>query len=118
MNLVPKFLCACVLLIVTPAAAHHTFVSKYDSSKTVDVAGTIETVSYTNPHIFFSVSGWTVETESLSIANAKGLKASLLKAGAKVRVTGWPARDGGKELGLKSISFQDGPTITMRRTAR
>jgi hypothetical protein len=110
-------LCGLTLFAI-PAAAHHTFVTKYDSTKQVTVSGEVGSVSYSNPHIFFEVAGWRVETESISVANAKGLTKERLIPGAKVKVTGWKARDGSQALGLHSISFAGGPSITMRGTAR
>jgi hypothetical protein len=102
--------------------AHHTYVTKYDNKKIINVSGTVSDVSFGNPHIFFTLTtgkgDWRVETESLSVAQARGLTQSLLKEGAKATVSGWPSRDGTGELGLKSISFQGGPSVTMRNTAR
>jgi len=116
-------MCAAALaLAAAPAAAHHTFVTKYNSAKTIEVSGTVTSVSFTNPHMYFSITTgsttWTVETESISVASAKGLKPTLLKAGAKVRVRGWPARDGSAAMGLNIITFQGGPSITTRGSAR
>jgi hypothetical protein len=105
-------------LFVMPAAAHHTFVTKYDSAKLVTITGQVTSVSFSNPHIYFEVAGWEVETESISVANAKGLTKERLKSGANVKVSGWKARDGSQALGLHSISFAGGPSITMRGTAR
>jgi hypothetical protein len=110
---------ALALVALAPAAgAHHTFVSKYDNAKLITVSGAVGSVSYSNPHIFFSVGGWRVETESLSVATAKGLTKERLKEGVKVTVTGWRARDGSAEMGLHTIAFAGGPSITMRGTAR
>ena len=106
----------------SPALAHHTFVTKYDGSKVVTVSGVVSSVSFSNPHIRFQVQGnggsWTVETESVCAAKGRGLTQSVLKEGAKVTVTGWRARDGSAQLGLKSISITGGPSVTMRSTAR
>ena len=105
-----------------PVLGHHTFVQKYDSAKVVKASGTVGSVSFQNPHIFFDVETakgtWTVETEGIAAAQSRGLTADRLKSGAAVSITGWPARDGSGKLGLKSISFKGGPTITMRSTAR
>lgn len=102
--------------------AHHTFVTKYDGTKLVTVSGVVTSVSYSNPHISFDVQAggttWTIETESLSVAQSNGLSQTVLKEGAKVTVTGWKARDGSAAMGLKSISVSGGPSVTMRRTAR
>jgi hypothetical protein len=105
-----------------PADAHHTFVTKYDPTKLVTISGAVSSVSYVNPHIHFEVdaagASWTVETESISVASARGLSQAILKQGAKVTVTGWRARDGSAAMGLHSIAFQGGGTIVLRRTAR
>lgn len=115
-------LAAALCFIPAAAIAHHTYVTKYNSAEKVRLSGTVASVSFGNPHIFFTLQtgkgSWRVETESIPVAKAKGLTAALLTDGAKVSVSGWPARSGAAELGLNSISFAGGPTITMRGTAR
>ncbi|MCH9764512.1 MAG: hypothetical protein K0U34_00765 [Alphaproteobacteria bacterium] len=102
--------------------AHHSYVTKYNPKKPITIAGTISSVSYVNPHIFFSVQtssgSWRVETESILKARARGLTKSLLTVGKKVRVSGWRARSGGGALGMRSISFVGGKTVTMRSSPR
>jgi hypothetical protein len=106
----------------TAPLAHHTYVKKYDSAKKLTLSGTVENVRFSNPHIFFTLEtakgSWSIETESIAVAKAKGLTTAHLKSGAKATVTGWPARGGGAELGLATISFPGGPSVTMRGTAR
>ena len=110
-----------MLAALAPAAAHHTYVTKYDSSKRMTLSGTISNVRYQNPHIFFDLttSGktWSVETESLSVARSSGLTEQFLVEGAKATVTGWPARSGATELGLNTIQV-GAKSLTLRRTAR
>jgi hypothetical protein len=110
------------LSLALPAQAHHTFVTKYDPAKLITVSGVVTSVSFTNPHISFEVqsagASWTVETESISAAQGKGLTQKMLKEGAKVTVTGWRARNGSAAMGLSSITISGGPSVTMRRTAR
>ena len=111
---------------VATVHAHHTFVTKYDGAKLITISGVISSVSYSNPHIFFQVSAtaksgnqvtWTVETEGILAARGKGLTEALLKDGAKVSVSGWVGRDGGADLGPKSIPL-GGKPIQMRTPAR
>lgn len=115
---------ALAALSLAPVAvhAHHTFVVKYNGGKTVSVSGVITSVSYGNPHIEFTVDGggrsWVVETEGPAKVQAKGLSQSALKEGAKVTITGWPARDGTAQMGLRSISIVGGPSVTIRGSAR
>lgn len=111
-----------VVALSAPGLAHHSYVTKYDSSKLTRLSGTIGTVSYTNPHIFFALdaggTSWNVETESISVARANGLTEALLVTGAKAAITGWPSREKSAEIGLSTITFEGKATITMRRTAR
>lgn len=118
---VVSLVCTVPLLTAT-VAAHHSYVSKYDGSRTIQLAGVIGSVSYANPHIFFDLDTangtWRVETESIPAARGRGLTEERLRTGAAVVVTGWPARDKSGALGLGTIRFKNGPTIKMRGTAR
>ncbi len=123
------FLATAVAIAVlggVPAVAHHSYVSQYDAKKRISIEGQVGSVSYQNPHIFFDLavangSGgsttWRVETEGIPKARAKGLSESVLRDGAKARVTGWPARDGSAAIGLGSITI-GGKSITIRSTPR
>lgn len=117
-------LAAVVLAIMTaplPAGAHHSFAPKYDPAKTVRMTGIIGGVHLQNPHSSFQVSSggktWLVETEGVAAAKAAGLHTGILVDGAKVTVSGWPARDGSAALGLRTITI-GGTTLTLRRSAR
>jgi Family of unknown function (DUF6152) len=118
-----RFVVSFIFMIaaLAPAAAHHTYVTKYDSSKKMTLSGTISNVRYQNPHIFFDLTTggktWTVETESLSVAKSSGLTEQLLVDGAKAAVSGWPARNGAAALGLNTIQV-GGKSLILRRTAR
>jgi hypothetical protein len=109
------------LALSTPVFAHHSYVSKYDGKKLIKLSGVISGVSYKNPHIFFTLStasgSWTIETESISVARGAGLTEAVLKDGAQASVSGWPAKSGGGQLGLKSITI-GGRTMSLRGTAR
>jgi hypothetical protein len=104
-------------LAASAALAHHTFVNKYDSSKPVSASGTVTSVSWGNPHIYFTVGGWTVETEGISVLTSRGITREKLD-GAKVTVRGWKARDGSSTMGMRSISIHGGPSATTRGSTR
>ena len=120
-GLLAFFSIAGLLLLTVAVNAHHSYVGKYDPKKSITISGTVSSVSYTNPHIFFSVttSGgtWRVETESIQKARARGLTENLLATGKKARVTGWRARSGEAAIGMRTITI-GGKSITMRNTAR
>lgn len=105
-------------------SAHHSYVSKYDAKKKIKISGVITSVSFANPHIFFTVqasgsgASWTVETESIPKVQAKGITRARLVEGARVVVTGWPARSGAGELGLSTIRIGRRGAVTIRRRPR
>ena len=107
--------------------AHHSYVPKYDPKRKLLLTGVITSVEYFNPHIFFTIrlteprgggTDWIVETESIPKAQARGLTKKRLAVGARVTVTGWPARTGERRLGMSTIRLPGGRTISMRRRPR
>ncbi len=118
----------CLFVVLGFAAqAHHSYVTKYDPAKKIRMRGTITSVSYFNPHIFFNVSvpnrgggesEWRVETESIQMTRARGLTKAKLVEGRKVMLTGWRARSGGAEIGLSTIKFATSAWITIRSQPR
>jgi len=101
-------------LLVGPvlACAHHS-VALYDASRIVDLEGTVTAVSWTNPHVRFSIVGtdatgavektWAVEMTSISTLRRRKLEAGFVKVGDKVRAAGNPARDGSAVLYARNI---------------
>jgi hypothetical protein len=87
----------------------------------VTLTGTVDSVRFHNPHVFFSLvtanGTWTVEAEGLPVLRRAGIDDTVLKSGAKAIVTGWKAKSGTAELGLKSISV-GGKSATLRRSTR
>ena len=110
------------------ASAHHSYVTKYDPAKTITIKGRITSVSFYNPHIFFSMmvknrhgggeSEWRIETESVQMVRARGLTEAKLKIGSTVMVSGWRARSGGAAVGLSRIKPAGGPWIVIRSRPR
>lgn len=116
-----------ILTIGFTAQAHHSYVTKYDPAKKIRLRGTITSVNYFNPHIFFTVtvpnrgggeSDWRVETESIQLTRARGLTKAKLKVGRKVMLTGWRARSGGAEIGLSTMKFATSGWINIRSRPR
>lgn len=119
---VPVFVLA-VLVAAATAHAHHSFIGKYDGKRLVSVSGTITSLSYGNPHVFFNVRAagkgtWRIETESISRSKSKGLRKQDLAPGTKVTVRGWPAKNGAARMGLQSITLPGGRTVFVRSSAR
>lgn len=113
-------------LTIGTASAHHTYVTKYNPDKLVTLKGTVASVDFRNPHIFFQVAvtnrdgnttTWSIETEGISKVQAKGLTEAKLAPGTLLSATGWMARDGTAQMGLKSIRIGS-HTYTIRKTPR
>jgi len=87
---------AVVLIVSTPAAAHHAISAIYDSSKRVTIEGAVREFQFINPHPFLTVDvidrGQTIEWR-LAMDNrfefiAEGMAADTLKPGDRVVATG------------------------------
>jgi hypothetical protein len=102
------------------AIAHHSFAVFFDGDKTVTVSGTVTEFQFRNPHglIRFASSDakagnaeWRAETNSPSILERRGWKKDSLKAGDKIVVEGWPARDGSNYLRMRKVTRADGSPV-------
>ena len=86
---------ALMLSAAGAALAHHSYAA-FDRTKTVDVTGTVETIEWTNPHIwvFLQAPGpdgkmtrWAVEGDGPGGMERAGWKKSAAKPGDKITLT-------------------------------
>ena len=87
----------CLILLVTPAFAHHSFDAEYDSAKIANFSGIVTQVEWQNPHAFLFVN---VKDESGATRNLRfelgppyalirgGWKKDTVKVGDSVTVEG------------------------------
>ena len=96
-----------------PALAHHPFAAEYDWKKPVTVTGSVSRFNWENPHTILILKGddgggieteWTVELGSPGRLTQLGWNAQQLKAGDRVSVDGWLAKNGRKQLSAKSVT--------------
>ena len=95
-----------IFLAGVPLVAHHSFGAEYDANKPITLTGVITRVEWTNPHSHFfldvkddkgNVVNWKFEGYNPAVLLRIGWKKdTMLKAGDKITVFGWQARDGGK----------------------
>jgi len=100
------------------AAAHHSFAAVYDMQQQITVKGTIVQVRLTNPHSWFyldvkndagEIERWAFEAGTPSGMIRNGYKASVIKQGAEVTITGFHARDPSQHMGmLRQLVTADG----------
>jgi Family of unknown function (DUF6152) len=100
------------------AWAHHSFSAVYDLKQSVTVQGTIVQVRLTNPHSWFyidvknpagEVERWAFEAGTPSGMIRNGYKASVIKQGDEVTITGFHAKDPAQNMGmLRELRTADG----------
>ena len=110
-----------VLAAGLPAFAHHSGAAVFDSTKKIELKGTVTKVEWTNPHAHFfmdvkdatgKVTNWNLELASPNVLVRNGWKRNSLKEGDAVTVTGSPAKDN-STLGIaQSISLPEGRKLS------
>jgi hypothetical protein len=104
---------AVVVLSTTAIRAHHPFAAEFDWKQPVTVTGTITKFEWTNPHSMIELKGksdkgtdatWTIELGTPEQLSNAGWKRDQFRAGDKVSIDGWLARDGSKRLSAKSVT--------------
>lgn len=92
---------AASLVLGSTALAHHSG-SQFDRNLRVDVAGAITKVDWTNPHVWLYVAArdehgadveWEFELPSMNRLLRLGWKRQQLKAGDRIEVLGFRARN-------------------------
>jgi hypothetical protein len=90
------------LWIAAPLLAHHSLEAEYDPTRLVTLQGTVTKVDWSNPHVHLFVNvmdavrtvNWEVELGSPNAQLLEGWKIDTLKAGDRVVVDAYRARDG------------------------
>ena len=101
------------LLVTTAAFAHHGW-SEYDSSKALQLQGTIEASGYSHPHGFVRLKTadktWNVVLAPPSRMENRGLTQDMLKVGNQASVVGYQNRSKPEELRAERITIGDKTT--------
>jgi hypothetical protein len=99
------------VLAASIGQAHHSGVM-YERTKQLDLAGTVESFQWVNPHAHIKVNvpadgktpsmagSWDVEAAAVNIMTRQGWNKSTFKPGDKIVVVGTPLKDGGKGMYL------------------
>jgi hypothetical protein len=108
------------LLMAVPLFAHHPFSQDYDWKKPDTIVGTVSSVEWKSPHVFFVVDGkddhgtsgeWRVELGSPAELSKYGWTMTTLKPAQRVTVDGWLAKNGTRQLNAKSVMPEGGKSM-------
>jgi hypothetical protein len=107
------------------AMAHHSLAGEFDTTKSIELRGTITKVEWTNPHIYIYVDmvdkgetvHWQCEMGSPNQLIRQGSKKTDLPVGTIIRAQANPARDGSKTCSTRKITLDDGKPVFTRTGA-
>ena len=109
-----------------PTHAQHTLAAKFDLTKPLTLTGTVTQVDWANPyvHVLMKVPGqplpalWAVELEGPIVLTNNGWSETSLAPGEMIRVEGFAARDGSKQVSGKSVVMTRTGRAGLRRDQR
>lgn len=108
---------AAALAIPAAALAHHGW-SSYDTNRVLRLDGRFTSVNWANPHGTASMNWrgrqWRVVLAPVSRMEARGLTPQMIAPGRRVRLVGYPRKDGTREMRIERITV-GGRTIELRR---
>jgi hypothetical protein len=109
-----------VWLFVPPALAHHSRAG-FDMDSVEVYRGTVENLSWTNPHVYITVEladgdgDWQIEADAIPILLRSGWAANSLAAGDQVLIRGFPGKNPRERHALlESVQKEDGSILTPR----
>ena len=108
---------ALIFVVAAAAWGHHSFKAEYDSDKPVHLEGVVARFDFINPHteIFLDVGGvrWWIEVASPQMLVRRGISKNTLRAGMRVSIDGFQAKNGSRKAIGRAITFPDGQKILL-----
>ena len=99
---------------------HHSTRAFYDRDASVEIEGTVTSVSWRNPHVGLTIAArndrgieesWTLEGGAMNTLQRRGFTADSVAIGANVRVAGSPSNRGRNEIYVTNMLLPDGTEV-------
>lgn len=112
----PLVLFAALLAVPSAALAHHGW-SSYDESKPITLSGSLQTVTWGNPHgtatMRWQGKPWDVVLAPTARMDARGLTEAAIAPGQRISMIGYARRDGTAEMRIERVTA-GGKTVELR----
>ncbi len=109
-----------LLVFSLSVGAHHSVAAGFEMEKQATVVGTIAKMEWKNPHALLTIEvkdkagvaqPWSIWFGSSNGMYRRGWRKDDLPVGAVVSVTGFPARDGSRQIYGGNTKLADGRTL-------
>ena len=112
---------ASLLVIATPAVAHHSVPVNFDQSKEITVTGALTEIKWINPHSRFRLDvknddgttvEWLVEMGAINTMKRAGFDIDKFTIGDTLTIIGWPGRGRDRSMLLRTAVLKDRTRLT------
>ena len=104
-----------------PLAAHHSFSAEFDGDQPITLTGTVVQFEFMNPHSWIHMDvpdengnlvRWKIETGSTNALFRRGWRKDSLRAGDKITVNAFRAKDGSNIANARTVNLPDGRQVS------
>ena len=97
--------------------AHHSSIGIYDTTRLIEVEGTVTAILWRNPHPSYTLAvedengetvDWRIEAGSISTLRVMGIGRDFIEVGDHVTLAGEPSMRGRREMHARNLLLEDG----------